>query len=92
MAKKDMEKKKVEFRISAPDANWVGVAGDFNGWKPEGLTAKRDKGGIWKAKAVVPVGKHEYKFVVDGEWVPDPSCPRKVVNTFGTENSVLEVQ
>ena len=92
MTKKGIEKKKVEFQISAPDANWVGIAGDFNGWKPEYLKAKKHKGGVWKAQTMVPSGKYEYKFVVDGKWVPDPSCPKKVANTFGTENSVLEIQ
>ncbi|OIP65004.1 MAG: hypothetical protein AUK29_03395 [Nitrospirae bacterium CG2_30_53_67] len=81
----------VEFRISAPDANWVGIAGDFNGWRPDVLKAKRSRDGIWKIQTMVPSGKYEYKFVVDGKWITDPSCPKKVANSFGTENSVLEI-
>lgn len=84
--------KKVEFKIAAPDANWVGIAGDFNGWKPDSLVAKKDKKGLWKASLSVPSGTYEYKFLVDGSWIVDPSCSRRTVNSFGTENCVLVVK
>lgn len=92
MAKKSVVTKTVDFKISAPRANWVGVAGDFNGWKPDSLVAKKDKKGVWKAQAAVSAGTHEYKFVVDGSWIVDPGCSRRAVNSFGTENSVLLVK
>ena len=92
MAKKAGVTKKVEFEISAPKARWVGVAGDFNGWKPDNLVAKKDRNGAWKATAIVPEGTHEYKFVIDGSWITDPKCSRRSVNSFGTENSVLVVK
>lgn len=91
MAKK-IESKKVEFKIKAPTANWVGIAGDFNSWKPDSLTARKDKGGLWKASLSVPTGTYEYKFVVDGSWIVDPTCSRRTINSFGTENSVLVVK
>jgi 1,4-alpha-glucan branching enzyme len=92
MLKKNSGAKKVEFKISAPRANWVGVAGDFNGWKPDNMTAKKDRGGVWKATAMVPAGTYEYKFVVDGSWITDPACARRTINAFGSENSVLVVK
>lgn len=92
MVKKAVVTRKVEFKISAPNARWVGIAADFNGWKPDTLTAKKDKDGSWKATAAVPAGTHEYKFVVDGAWITDPVCLRRAVNSFGTENSVLVVK
>lgn len=92
MVKKIAEKKKVEFKISAPKANWVGVAGDFNGWRPDALTARKDRNGTWKASATVPTGTYEYKFVIDGSWLTDPSCSRRTINSFGSENSVLVVK
>ncbi|HAJ57788.1 MAG TPA: hypothetical protein DCL35_08535 [Candidatus Omnitrophica bacterium] len=91
MAKK-IEPRKVEFKISAPDAGWVGIAGDFNGWKPDALAAQKDKKGVWKATLTVPTGTYEYKFVLDGSWITDPSCSRRAINSFGTENSVLVVK
>jgi 1,4-alpha-glucan branching enzyme len=84
--------RKIEFKITAPRANWVGIAGDFNGWRPDSLTAKRDKKGIWKASASLSPGTYEYKFVVDGSWLVDPSCSRRTINAFGAENSVLVVK
>ncbi len=92
MVKKSNDAKKVEFRISAPNARWVGIAGDFNGWKPDTLTAKKDRGGLWRATALLSSGAHEYKFVVDGSWITDPTCSRRAINSFGTENSVLVVK
>ena len=91
MVKKTVTKK-VEFRISAPRASWVGIAGDFNGWRPDALTAKKDKKGIWSAAATLPTGTYEYKFVIDGSWLVDPTCSRRTINAFGAENSVLVVR
>ena len=84
--------KKIEFKYSAPGARWVGVAGDFNGWKADALTAKKDKTGVWRAAATLSLGTYEYKFVVDGSWLVDPSCSRRTINAFGAENSVLVVK
>lgn len=92
MARKTLEIRRVEFRLSAPNAKWVGIAADFNGWKPDTLTAKKDRAGLWKATAMVPAGTHEYKFVVDGTWITDPTCSRRTINSLGTENSVLVVK
>jgi len=92
MVRKTVVTRKIEFKISAPKANWVGVAGDFNGWKPDSLTAKKDRRGVWKTSATVPTGTYEYKFVVDGSWINDPACSRRTINSFGTENSVLVVK
>ena len=89
---KKMILRRVEFSVKAPSANWVGVAGDFNSWNPSNLTAKKDRAGVWKATAEVASGTHEYKFVVDGAWIADPSCSRRTVNAFGSENSVLIVK
>jgi len=92
MAKRMTTAKLVEFRISAPNANWVGVAGDFNSWNPASLTAKKDRNGLWKATASMPYGTYEYKFVVDGNWILDPKCSRRSTNNLGSENSVLVVR
>lgn len=92
MAKRTMGSKRIEFSISAPSANWVGVAGDFNSWNPASLTAQKDRKGLWKAAATVPCGTYEYKFVIDGNWITDPKCSRRSSNTFGSENSVLVVK
>ncbi len=40
--------------------------------------------------ALLP-GRYEYKFVVDGHWIPDPNALENVLNPHGTLNSVMEV-
>ena len=47
--------------------------------------------GVWTATLTLPVGQHQYTFVVDGtQWVPDPSAPA-IDDGFGRRNSVLAV-
>ena len=52
-----------------------------------------DHDGVWRAAVVLPVGQHEYMFVVDGEqWVTDPLAGRFVDDGFGRQNSLLIVR
>jgi 1,4-alpha-glucan branching enzyme len=81
----------VEFSLDAPDAKSVCVAGTFNNWTADKDRLKKDAKGIWRATLSVPAGKHEYKFVVDGQWKEDPANPNKVSDTYGGYNSVIEV-
>lgn len=92
MVKRSLGKKRIEFKLSAPGARRVTIAGDFNGWKADALSAKKDKKGTWRATVTVPAGTYEYKFMVDGSWLVDPSCSNRRVNAFGSENSVLVVK
>lgn len=73
-----------------PDAKEVILAGSFNGWKEHGLKMKKVSGG-WGMELQLPVGRFEYKFIVDGEWMHDPANPDKVVNEYDTFNSVMVV-
>ena len=38
----------------------------------------------------LPRGRHDYKFIVDGDWVEDPKA-EAAPNCYGTMNSVCEV-
>jgi len=38
------------------------------------------------------VGKHLYKFIVDGKWIKDPDDPLWEGNEFGTDNSVIWIE
>ena len=38
----------------------------------------------------LPPGTYEYRLVVDGEWIADPSAKETVPNPFGGVNSVLK--
>ncbi|MCX5801613.1 MAG: glycogen-binding domain-containing protein [Candidatus Eisenbacteria bacterium] len=81
----------VEFTLSAPDAKSVYLAGDFNNWAGDKDGMKKGQDGIWRIKIAIPAGKHEYKFVVDGQWNVDPDNPNKVADPYGGFNSVIDV-
>jgi 1,4-alpha-glucan branching enzyme len=82
----------VEFKLYAPKAKRVSLAGSFNSWSTDKLSAKKDTKGNWMVKVSLSSGKHEYKFFVDGSWINDPSCINFTSNPFGTKNCVVEVK
>jgi hypothetical protein len=49
---------------------------------------KRDKKGTWKASFLLPPGRYEYRFRVDGVWQDDPNAHEWVGNPFGSQNSL----
>ena len=84
--------KSTQFQIFAPQAKKVSVAGSFNNWDPKKVSAKKDTKGNWAVKVSLKPGRYEYKFFVDGSWVNDPKCSSAVYNSFGTQNSVVEIR
>lgn len=92
VASSTSKSKSTEFQIFAPQAKKVSVAGSFNNWDVKKHSAKKDTKGNWSAKLVLKPGKYEYKFLVDGSWVNDPKSGDQVYNSFGTQNSVVEVK
>ncbi len=82
----------VRFVLYAPDAKRVAVAGTFNQWDQDAAPlAPAGTTGVWTTTLVLPVGQHQYAFVVDGErWVADPAAPM-VDDGFGRRNSVVAV-
>lgn len=78
------------FFITEPTASSVFLAGDFNAWSPTMLPLNPDNNGHWFTEVHIPPGRHEYLFVVDGEWRLDPLAQR-VPNAYGGENSVVEI-
>ena len=68
------------------------VAGEFNDWLPDsGVELERHEDGSWTKSIRLRPGRYEYKLVVDGKWVVDPSNPRQVANAAGSTNSVVEI-
>lgn len=82
---------RVVLELVKPEAKSVCVAGSFNGWKPENSPLRPTGNGRWVGDLSVKPGRHEYLFVVDGQWVPDPNAKEAVENPFGGKNSVLIV-
>ena len=80
-----------EFTIMAPDAREVFITGDFNNWNPSEHCMRKFKDGKYAKKLKLKPGRYEYQFVVDGQWWTDPTNPNRQPNSFGSENSVIEV-
>lgn len=76
----------------------VFLAGSFNAWSPTAAPMEKARDGQWSASLPLAPGRHEYKFVVDGEWCCEPGCTsvtfhcsQCVRNEFGTMNRFVEV-
>ncbi|MBA3601331.1 MAG: hypothetical protein H0W45_08865, partial [Acidobacteria bacterium] len=69
-------------------AKRVQLAGDFTGWQPRGAVLQ-DVGENLKAAIMEfpATARIEYKFIIDGNWIPDPMNPNKLDNGVGSENS-----
>lgn len=82
----------VEFRIAAPGASSVALAGDFTSWSPDHQLEDLNGDGVWTGRVAVTPGMHTYMFVIDGsEWVSDPHAERFLDDGFGNRNAVLAV-
>ena len=80
------------FALVAPAARTVTLVGDFNDWDAAATPLRRGADGVWEGAVPLPVGRHEYGFVVDGApVVADPAAPRAADNDFGAPNSVVTV-
>jgi hypothetical protein len=80
----------VRFVLYAPGAKRVTVAGTFNQWDRNAAPLTlAGADGVWVTTLELPIGQHQYAFVVDGErWVPDPAAPG-VDDGFGRRNSIV---
>jgi hypothetical protein len=82
----------VRFTLMAQGARKVAVAGDFNNWDPESAQlVNQDGKGNFVGTMKLPAGAHEYMFVVDGEWVTDPTAAELRPDGFGRTNAVLRL-
>lgn len=82
----------VLFTLEAPQAEMVAVTGEFNNWSREGIVLQKDQeSGLWKTTLDIDSGEYEYRFIVDGRWIRDPSNKDYIRNEFGQENSLLIV-
>jgi hypothetical protein len=81
----------VRFSLRDADARHVGLAGDFNGWRPDALPLTRGPDGTWSATVPLPHGSWSYSFVVDGKWVSDPSAEAWRDDGFGGRNAVVRI-
>lgn len=70
----------------------VVIAGHFNNWSLTQTPMRLNRElGVFEAVVPLPEGTHEYRLVIDGQWVADPHNPRSITNPFGECNSIIEV-
>jgi hypothetical protein len=82
----------VEFVLERK-AERVYVCGDLNNWQPTSLRmVGKLEAGLWQKRLMLPPGRHECMFFVDGNWMHDPDASENVLNTYGSLNSVVAVQ
>jgi len=68
----------------------VEIAGTFNNWTPQPLNFNDDEGEWFTTLSLAP-GVHYYKYVVDGEWMHNPSkeCEE---DEKGNINNVMRIE
>jgi hypothetical protein len=82
----------VRFQLLAPEAQQVAIAGSFSEWTRDALPLMKENGGLWSITLALPLGEHQYQFVIDGErWIPDPKAHAQIEDGFGGTNSVVIV-
>ena len=86
-----MKKRKVIFKVRAPGAQSVNLAGDFNAWNLSSHPMEKSDEGIWELGLMLAPGRYEYKLVVDGHWWEGIGGAKSLRNPFGTLNRVLIV-
>jgi len=80
------------FRLHAPGARNVHLAGTFNSWwTDEKSMMKKLDSGTWIKILDLPTGTYHYKFVVDGKWINDPDNETTESDGKGGVNSLLSV-
>jgi hypothetical protein len=74
-----------------PDASLVVLTGTFVNWSQSQLLLARE-GDEWVCRVDLDPGVYQYKFIVDGDWLLDPSNPDTAEDEAGNVNNVIEVK
>lgn len=80
----------VTFRLWAPQATNVTVAGTFNSWSSTAhpLTLESTNTGVWSRDVTSARTNHSYKYVVNGtQWRSDPRS--RIINGADNNNSIV---
>ncbi len=83
----------VVFTFQGAAKSSVQVIGNFNLWNPQGYEMKADpERGVWTLEVLLPAGRYEYSFLVDGKQVvADPEAVFSKDDGFGNRNSVIYI-
>lgn len=81
----------VRLEFFHPQARQVQLAGSFNDWRPRATWMISLGSGRWVKELLLPPGRYEYCFVVDGVWLPDPRAEESTRRADGRVTSILVV-
>jgi len=73
------------------NAKSVILVGTFNDWRQFELSMKKTNNG-WELPYVLGAGNYEYKFIVDGKFITDPSNPLTTNPAKNIANSFLVIE
>ena len=79
----------VRFEADFPRARTVRITGSFCDWSAKGLPLSKREDGLWECHLDLLRGEHEYRFIVDGSWLPDPHNSQTVPHEVGGANSLV---
>lgn len=83
--------KPTRFTLTMPQAKSVAIAGTFNDWNPARGLMRSSGDGVWDITIPLPRGRHQYRFVVNGQWCDDPNAKDFESNPLGSRNAVVVV-
>jgi glycosidase len=64
----------------------------MNDWNDSKTRMTDDNGdGIYEVTLLLPIGRYQYKFVVDGQWFTDETAADFAPDGFGGQNSIISV-
>lgn len=86
-----LELREIEFRLKAPAAGAVLLAGNFTDWGRFPLDLIKNEDGFWSIFVPLLPDVYAYRFIVDGEWRDDPRSDFYTPNPFGSLDSVVEI-
>ena len=82
----------VVFSLEAPADSKVQIAGDFNNWVPESLYRSNLHGKpVWHKAIPLKPGVYAYKYVLNGNWISDPTNDNMVDDHQGGKNSLIQI-
>lgn len=71
-------------------ADRIFLVGDFNQWSVCATPMQQARDGVWRATLDLPNGsRHEFRYLIDGQWKTDSHADGFVDNGLGSENSLV---
>lgn len=83
---------RVRLKFFQAEARTVNIAGSFNDWRPGSTWMIPLGNGQWVKELLLPPGRYEYCFVVDGHWMTNRETLESNPNRRGNRNLAALLQ